>query len=133
MTKHTQAELALMGDDMDDEFRELFQRYDNAVQIAERDGASYAHMPQLYAARGAIINHINELAKQSSARERMIEQFYLMSELQMLMMPLMVHTYQEGFPSMTAQILHELWEWRNDKFNEAAKIVIPDKEEEKND
>ena len=130
MSKLTKEDLQLMGDKVDPRLEYLLGNYDRACELVEADGDSYKHMPDFHEARGAIVNYIDEQAAERVKDAEMHAQFYLMSELQLLMMPLMIHSYQRGFPSMSAQILKELWEWRNNKFNEAVKVVLPDRKDE---
>lgn len=51
------------------------------------------------------------------------KQFFLMTELSTALSPLIVHTYQDGFPPMTGELLHKLNDWQKQKFDESSEAL----------
>lgn len=87
-----------------------------------------------YSVSNGEANHLAQFIKQReeqvALKASMKTQFFLMSDLLLEMAPLLVHRYQHGFPEMTAEIIGNVSKWRNDKFLEAVKVVVPEKYEE---
>ena len=75
-----------------------------------------------------IMQLIKQRDEQVALKASMQTQFFLMSDLLLEMGPLMVHKHEPGFPEMTAEIIGKVADWRNDKFDEAVKVVIPGKD-----
>lgn len=80
--------------------------------------------------QGEIKAKLEALMQDNAIEARMQTQFFLMSDLLTKMSPLMVHRNQAGFPGMTAEIIGELNDWRHEKYDEALKVVLPDKWEQ---